>query len=331
MKTFECVGKRKDKNVIKEYALVGEDKKTIIVTAGYLKHLIKTKEIEVKNLKLTVDNRLIEKHKIQEFTSITKELNKPQDDLVKAIEQVSGKEKRAYLAKKTKSKRVGLAVKKCLLIGLASVSLSGTVSACGVDNTSYALSSQQESLSAEDAISIINDASELNVDTKNFKLSNTFVIMSEGQEVATAKGKALKIFDTIVLTTNTDEEIATGKEDFSLVLDKYTITDKDGNEIFYMKEKFSVGITKFNLYDGKDNYIGQIKGDDLGSKSAKILDKDDNEIGEISCGSLRKDFTITFSDDCNIDKVGLTSASCNYIATIITNQSTSGSHSSKSK
>ena len=322
---MKYIEKIKKKNIIVGYVLVDDNSNKITVDALQLKRQIKAGKVKVENLTLTSDNRLVDKANPTKTNFVVK------DKPTKTLEEVvPDKNKQKYLAQKTKSKRVGLAVKKCLLIGLASASLASTVTACGIDNTSYALSSEQKELSADDAIAMINNASELNVDTKNFKLAKTFVIMSNGQEVAEAKGKVIKLYDSIVLKTNTDEEIAEGKQNVTALFDKYTITDKDGNEIFYMKQKLNLLFTSFTLYDSNDNYIGKIKGDDLGSKSAKIVDKDGNVIAEIKAGTLRNDFTIIFSDDCKMDKVGITSASCNYIATVL-NDSQSHGHSSSSK
>lgn len=320
---MKYIEKIKKKNIIVGYVLVDDNSNKITVDALQLKRQIKAGKVKVENLTLTSDNRLVDK-------SVTNLADKELKPLKVITEVIPDKNKQKYLAQKIKSKRVGLAVKKCLLIGLASASLASTVTACGIDNTSYALSSEQKELSADDAIDMINNASELNVDTKNFKLAKTFVIMSNGQEVAEAKGKVIKLYDSIDLTTNTGEKIADGKQNVTILFDKYTITDKDGKEIFYMKQNVNLLFTSFTLYDSNDNYIGKIKGDDLGSKSAKIVDKDGDVIAEIKAGTLRNDFTISFSDDCNIDKVAITSASCNYIATVL-NDSQSHGHSSSSK
>lgn len=327
---FKCIDKKREKNVITGYLLVDEKGQKVTIASNPLKELIKSGKIQVSNLTLTQDYRLVDHTEhVERETVAIKTANNTEPKLLTALNAVEDKNKQKYLARKTTSKRVGLAVKKCLLVGLASVSLSGTVTACGLDSNNYELSSQQESLSADDAIDLIENASELNVDTKNFKLAKTFVIISDGQEVVTAKGKTLKLFDNIVLTTNTDETVAEGEQDVHVLLDKYTISDKDGNEIYHMKKKFTLVFSEFKLYDKDDTYVAKIEQNGLMDKSAQICDADDNIVGEIEQGTFRRDFTIKFYDNCKLNKVGLTSACCNYIASLMSSEN-SGGHSSSS-
>lgn len=325
---YYCTERIRVKREIRGYALIDDKGNRMTVAANILKEKMKEGNIKVKNLVLTSDNRLILiEDKMQESTSQT--IKKPVvNKMSMALNEVEPDEaKRKYLAKKTNSKRVGTAVKRCLLIGLASVSLASSTGCGAIDNNNYELASEQKDLDRETAIDMIQNAQDINVDMKNFTLKKTYILMIDGQEVAKAKGKSIKLWDTITLNTNTGEEICTGEQGVSVLFDKYTVLDADGNTILYMKEKFSPIFTRFELYDTSDNLLGAIESDSLLSSAADILDANDKVIGTIESGALRKDFTIHFSEDCKIDKVGLTSACCNYVATIA-NKSRGHSHSS---
>lgn len=230
---YFCTDRIRVKREIKGYTLVDEKWNHLTISSLILKEKLNDGTIEVKNLVLTSDNRII---KTEDKIPCEPEQNKLVKPLVTALNEIEpGANKRKYLAKKVHSKRVGTAVKKCLLIGIASVSLASSVGCGAVDNNNYVVATEQKDLDSKTAIDMIQNASEINVDTKNFTLKKTFVLLIDGQEVAKATGKTVKLWDTITLNTNTGEEICTGKQKASVILAKYSVIDANGNTILYMK------------------------------------------------------------------------------------------------
>lgn len=247
MKIYKCVGKLKEKNVIKEYALLDEHGKVDYMTSKQLKVLISNKSVEVRNLKLTVDNRLIE---IKPVETIQEKKNPL--ELIKGGYIPKSKEEEVklnYIHKKVNSKRVGTALKKCLLIGLATVSLSSSMIGCG---------------QALDANSYVTEVKE---DTLTIKGNDVTV---------TGKGgiSGLSFEDTKGKVTD-DSYIVTDETGTVLILDRKTnhVFDKNKNKIGYVKEDSVVRNTVY-FYDTNDKEIARLTPN--GTLSAKITFSDSN-------------------------------------------------------
>lgn len=253
MKIYKCIGKLKEKNVIKEYALMDEMGKVDYIASKQLKVLILNKSVEVRNLKLTVDNRLIE---VKPIETLSKKKS-PLELITEGYIPKSKEEevKLNYLHKKVNSKRVGTALKKCLLIGLATVSLSSSMLGCGS--------------TSENTSGLETYVTEVSKDTLTIKGNDSVTVTGKGGisglEFENTKGQANKSTYMVF-----DKE--SGK---TLILDKSTnmIKIKDGETIGYIKEDEIVRNTVY-FYDMKDKEIARVEPN--GTLSAKITVKDEN-------------------------------------------------------
>ena len=249
MKIYKCIGKLKEKNVIKEYALLDEQGKVDYISSKQLKVLILNKAVEVRNLKLTVDNRLIEVKPVETLTE-----KKSPMELIKEGYIPKSKEEEVklnYLHKKVNSKRVGTALKKCLLIGLATVSISSTMIGCGSTSTNTSGLETYVTEVSKDTLTIQGKDDSVTVTGKGG---------INGLEFENTKGLADK-------STYTVFDKKSGK---TLILDKSTNTLKteDGTKIGYVKEDEVVRNTVY-FYDNKDNEIARVEPN--GTLSAKII------------------------------------------------------------
>lgn len=117
MHRYKCINKLRDKdNTIVAYELLGADGRIIQAFAADLKRQIKNRKVEVVNLKLTSDNRLIS---IDDPTNSTVDKIKFNDLVEKAYKPKNNNEKNQidYLRNKVSSPRVGNAVMEALKIG----------------------------------------------------------------------------------------------------------------------------------------------------------------------------------------------------------------------
>lgn len=249
MKIYKCIGKLKEKNVIKEYALIDEQGKVDYISSKQLKVLILNKAVEVRNLKLTVDNRLIEVKPVETLNK-----KKSPMELIKEGYIPKSKEEEVklnYLHKKVNSKRVGTALKKCLLIGLATVSIGSTMIGCGSTSTNTSGLETYVTEVSKDTLTIQGKDDSVTVTGKGG---------INGLEFENTKGLADK-------STYTVFDKKSGK---TLILDKSTNTLKteDGTKIGYVKEDEVVRNTVY-FYDNKDNEIARVEPN--GTLSAKII------------------------------------------------------------
>lgn len=311
---IRCISKHRDKNgIIIAYTLEDtETHKRINILSSELKTNIKEGKIRVSNLKLTVDDRLIDYDDTQDINIKKQRKHK----LVKAYSNGNNINKINYAMSKVNSKRVGKLVTRALLIGLTCVSVGSVMVGCSSTEPMEVNAVQQEEtvkLSFEDKINLLNNANEIFVDIHNFSFTPKATISVDDTEIGDISGKFIKIFDTMTFKDSDDNIIAQGKQEVHIAFDGWTIFNSEGNAVFRMKEK--IGLTKrYVIIDLEGNEIAWLKKDfDLFTNSAKVYGMDDNVIAEIEQNLMRKDFTIKIIDNSKIDNTSMTSICTQYM------------------
>ena len=344
---YKCERKIRDKNNnIIGYILIKSNGAREHVKPEALKQAMLNDSVRVVNLKLTSDGKLIDKNDRGEKRKENEDINSNEgnnlQNLLNSGYTPKNKTEAAqnnYIMKKSTSKRVGKAMTKALILGMACLSLGGALTGCGYSGevaASNAITSESPESATRDtvysAIEKINNASEIKVDVKHFQLGNRAVISVGNEEIGTMQGKFAKIFDTITFNTTDDQQIAVGDQGAHLILDNWAVYDQDGNPTYQMKEKITLTLTKYIISDKDGNEVAYLKQKfSPTTRSAKIYDMNDNLIAEIKQSPFRHDFTIEIKDGCEIDNVSLATISVNYMMNKINSEKSNSNSSNKNK
>lgn len=328
-----CINKYRDKNNnITGYRLrESSSGKVIDMTATELKHRL-SKGMKVSNLKLTSDNRVIDS---DDYIEEQQKLNRNKKKIMDSYNIPGSESKLKYTLSKLGSPRVGKAMARALLIGMACASLTSVTTGCSaapLDVNATSIETQAENTETlQDKIDKLNAATEIDVDVHNFSLTSKATIRVDGDKIGVISGKFVKIFDTMTFEDENGDTIATGDQDTHLVFDAWTIYDSEGNAMFRMKEE--LGLTKkYVIIDIEGNELAWLKKSffTFSAGSAKVYDMEDNVIAEIKQYPMRKDFTIIIKDNSKIDNTSMTSICTNYMMEIIRESNSSKNHKNKS-
>ena len=125
---------------------------------------------------------------------------------------------------------------------------------------------------------------------------------SDGNKYATIQSKHSKLLmvDPLIMKNNQNEIVGDAG-------DKYDFIDQDSHPIsiggkiyLQMSGDIKVWGENYNLYDSKGKWIGEADFNFWGTNGV-IRDTTGKTIAEYNSGWLRKDYTVTISNDTNID------------------------------
>lgn len=329
---YDCISKIRNKHgIIVGYKLRSlKDGAETIVKAEQLKDSMHRQSVEISNLKLTTDGRIIDKKivpdefakefdgKNKTFETVNVRANSNEKIANAYTTSGSNPSQVNYAVNKINSKRVGKMVARALMLGIAATSLSGTLVGCGsntVVTEAQAIESTQ-SISVDEKIAKLNSAKTIEVDVNNFTLNNYATVSVDGEKIGTIQGRFIAIFDTLKFETEDGQQIAVGDQGVHFKFDNWVVADKDNNVKYTMKEKFNWLTRKYVICDTNGNEVAYLNQNmSILDNSAKIFDMNDNVIAEIKQKPLVSfnDFTIEIKEDCEIDNVSVTTISVNYM------------------
>lgn len=336
-----CLDRNRDKNNnIIAYMIKLENSKTIIMKSNQLKKCIREKKLNVENLTLTSDNRLVI-HDIEEKTPQI--MNKEEQTKEKILEflQTSNtgyeRDRNNYIMHKLNSKRVGKSILRALLIGMTCMTVAGPLTGCSVKgiNTSQGVETNIENakdLTIDEAKEYFKNAEAIGIDVSNFSLTTKAKIYVDGTEIAKLGGTFFKSTEEITLTNKNDEVIGSSKRQFTLLLDKWEIKDEHGNVKYTMKREVSL-FRGYKILDSNGNEFGEIDKDNAIEGSAVLKNKDGEIIAKLTNDIFRKDYSIEIVEKEEINAEDAILIFSSYMSKLTTDKNTSksGSRSGKSK
>lgn len=337
MEFYTCKNKFYDKNnVIRCYQLQNLTTGQIIeVEPMLLKEHIYAKKVNVNNLKLTSDFRLIDKNlseqsnqnnqnieSVQISRNINQVLNSYQsDDKVK-------QKKLSYVMEKLNSKRVGKVMSRALLMGMMCATVLGTTACSSAGVSPDTISSIEQTVN--NAISTLQDkldnAKVIRVDANDFASNNKVTIYADDEEVGQIGGDFKEIYNSISFTTKNGEKVATGDTSSKSSYDGWAVYDENGNFKYGFDEDGSTlgnlqdGLT-YNIYDNDKNIIATLEADVLhfDSRTAKIVTPDGTVVAKITQEKLNPGFKIEVLDETVLDTMTITTVATNHMMQSLAN------------
>jgi hypothetical protein len=290
MLKVRCLQKAYKNRVITGYLLENVvTKQRYEVTPAELKSKIRSRQVDVVNLTLTSDNRLVDT--TEEAENIENTEDKTKRKIFEAYKN-EDKNKLAYVAKKVNSKRVGKAVMLALMLGV----MAGTTG-CSSQSAQPAYGMEQSMLDIQSIKDKINSV-------------KTFTI---GMPITSAKAngetlvKFTKSSKTTSITTTDGQVLDSSTLCGSLLQAKWDITDADGNLKYTVAEETSLASLNglaivYNITDADGNTVGTLeKPTNVISHACTIKDINGNLMVNVKQATTVSGFTIEIEDGCTID------------------------------
>lgn len=314
---YKCVLKYRDKNNnIVGYKLASlENKQVCNVTPQELKQAIQKQSVKITNLKLTSDNKLIDKDDTLENVEQCQNINT--NNIISILDtsykpkSLTEENQNKYIARKFNSKRVGKSMARALLIGMACLSLSGTLTGCGTQevNTKISVEAKEDKQTVMD---IIESASEINININRKKYDKEYIVSVDKNEIASLYGEAYVMSDDIELSLYNGQTLNKGSKSDDTILNIY---DSDSNIKYKIIENKVNNIDAYEILDASGLSIAYMdKNVELDpDEMVYIYNSNGDIIVEIDPATLITDFTIRAYDNCDIDNIDLVTICTNYM------------------
>lgn len=326
--SYICQQKIRDNNGnITDYIIAEVQNNQVIsqrqIKSKDLKLLILNKQVTVDNLKLTVDNKLIDKTD-EEIKEQENKRNVQNNTINKLNQEYKPRNKAEsnklkYIGSKFNSKRVGKSIVRALLIGIAVSSIATAAVGCGATKN---ISAQDIAIESTTAWDELENATLIEIDMFS-RLGQDADVKVNNKTVAQIYVRNTMFTYKIDLKSTDGTTKVSEEESANLFKESWSINDEDGNTKFRMTEKKISLVDEFNIEDANGKQVLKLKSrifdtNLITETLATLYDSEGNKIAEISNPKRStSDYTIKVNDNDIIDNSSIIMIANAYIRGVL--------------